>query len=362
MFEAHTINAQHKDLIHDVAYNYYGDRMATCSSDQFVKIWDQDEHGSWSLSAAWKAHSGSVWKVTWAHPEYGQVIATCSFDRTASIWEEIIDPNILKESGGRQWVRRANLVDSRTSVTDVRFTPKTIGLFLTTCSSDGILRIYEAPDIMNLSQWTHQHEVSSKLSCSCLSWTSSFNRLHVPLVAIGSDDNNVTAGPKVLIYEYTEAFRRFSKINESVPHCFDAVHDITFAPTLGRSFHLLAIATKNVRIVKVKPISDNMANVPGSLSKYEITTVATFEDHNYTVWRVSWNVLGTILASSGDDGCVRLWKSDKDFWKCVTVLKGDGSMSDTATASVAVASVSNPAKARYLKLGSISHPNQVPNH
>lgn len=38
MFEAHTINAQHKDLIHDVAYNYYGDRMATCSSDQFVKV------------------------------------------------------------------------------------------------------------------------------------------------------------------------------------------------------------------------------------------------------------------------------------------------------------------------------------
>lgn len=88
----------------------------------------------------------------------------------------LVDTNILKDSGGRQWVRRANLVDSRTSVTDVKFAPKTIGLFLTTCASDGILRIYEAPDIMNLSSWTHQHEVSSKLSCSCLTWTSSFNR------------------------------------------------------------------------------------------------------------------------------------------------------------------------------------------
>ncbi len=26
------------------------------------------------------------------------------------------------------------------------------------------------------------------------------------------------------------------------------------------------------------------------------------------VWRLSWNVTGTILASSGDDGCVKLWK------------------------------------------------------
>ena len=35
-----------------------------------------------------QTHSGSVWKVTWAHPEFGQVLATCSFDRTALIWEE----------------------------------------------------------------------------------------------------------------------------------------------------------------------------------------------------------------------------------------------------------------------------------
>jgi len=41
------------------------------------------------LTASWKAHSGSVWKVTWAHPDFGQVIATCSFDRTAAIWEEV---------------------------------------------------------------------------------------------------------------------------------------------------------------------------------------------------------------------------------------------------------------------------------
>lgn len=38
IFEAHTINAEHKDLIHDVAYDFYGQRMATCSSDQFVKV------------------------------------------------------------------------------------------------------------------------------------------------------------------------------------------------------------------------------------------------------------------------------------------------------------------------------------
>ena len=55
----------------------------------WLQVWDQDEHENWHLTASWKAHSGSVWKVTWAHPEFGQVLATCSFDRTAAVWEEI---------------------------------------------------------------------------------------------------------------------------------------------------------------------------------------------------------------------------------------------------------------------------------
>lgn len=38
LFEAQTIYADHKDLIHDVAYDFYGERMATCSSDQYVKV------------------------------------------------------------------------------------------------------------------------------------------------------------------------------------------------------------------------------------------------------------------------------------------------------------------------------------
>ena len=38
MFENQAIHTEHKDVIHDVAYDYYGQRMATCSSDQFVKV------------------------------------------------------------------------------------------------------------------------------------------------------------------------------------------------------------------------------------------------------------------------------------------------------------------------------------
>lgn len=46
-------------------------------------------------------------------------------------------------------------------------------------------------------------------------------------------------------------------------------------------------------------------------SKFEVQIVAQFDNHNSQVWRVSWNITSTLLASSGDDGCVRLWKGKK---------------------------------------------------
>ena len=35
-------------------------------------------------------------------------------------------------------------------------------------------------------------------------------------------------------------------------------------------------------------------------------------EHGRDVWRVEWNITGTVLASSGDDNCVRMWKQKFD--------------------------------------------------
>jgi nucleoporin SEH1 len=81
--------------------------------------------------------------------------------------------------------------------------------------------------------------------------------------------------------------------------------------------------------------------------------------------------MGTILASSGDDGCVRLWKDNYiNNWKCVAVLKGDGTSAQSAENAVStppnsshnLAAQQPLSTTRYYKLGSISHPNQVPWH
>ena len=62
-------------------YDYYGNRISTCSSDQTIKIWDKVE-GEYKNTYGWKAHNGSIWGIEWAHPSFGQLIASCSSDRT----------------------------------------------------------------------------------------------------------------------------------------------------------------------------------------------------------------------------------------------------------------------------------------
>ncbi|XP_072168675.1 nucleoporin SEH1-like [Diadema setosum] len=317
MFTAKSISAEHKDLIHDVAFDFYGQRMATCSSDQSVQVWDLGEDGEWHCTASWKTHSGSVWRVTWAHPEFGQVLASCSFDRSAGVWEERIGDSRPNERGKHHWARGAMLVDSRTSVSDVKFAPRHLGLQLATCSADGIVRIYEAPEVTNLATFNLQEEIHTKLNCSCLSWNPS--RVHPPMIAVGSDSSDPSGGGKVQIYEYKESERKWLKI-ETLNVITQAVHDLAFAPNLGRSYHMLAIATREIRIMTLTPIRRDQS--VGS-TRFEIKHAAQLDFKQSQVWRVSWNVTGTILAASSDDGYVRLFKANYlDKWKCIQELKG----------------------------------------
>jgi nucleoporin SEH1 len=315
-----SVNAEFMDTITDISYDHFGHRLALSSTDHTIQIWDLGHDGTYHLTSKFRSHSGSVWKVTWAHPEFGQILATCSLDRTAIIWEEVLDTKRSPDQPSH-WAKRATLVDSRTSLTDIRFAPKHLGLMLVTCATDGHVRIYEAPDITNISHWSLRDEFNCKMACSSITWNQS--RVHPPMLAVGSDDAN-SPSPKVLIYEYNENMRRWIKV-DSVASATDPVHDLSFAPYIGRSYHLLGIASKAVQIVKITSVPEATANANKcSTSLFDIKTVAQFDDHLSQVWRVSWNITGTILASSGDDGTVRMWKSNYlDSWKPLGVLNNN---------------------------------------
>jgi hypothetical protein len=49
---------------HDLQVDYYGKRLATCSSDRIIKIFDVGpEPGQQTLSANIAGHDGPVWQV-----------------------------------------------------------------------------------------------------------------------------------------------------------------------------------------------------------------------------------------------------------------------------------------------------------
>lgn len=348
--------------------------MATCSTDQVVKIWKLSDSGTWELNATIKSLCGSVWKVTWAHPEYGHIIATCSFDRSASIYEETVSDD--GQGMSVAWKRVHTLVEARSAVMDVAFAPKALGLMLATCAADGLVRIYEAYDVMNLSQWTPTQAINTRLpSCACLSWNPPLGRTGGSLLAVGSDDCHATggaapaapSGPRVLVYGMQES-GQFTQV-AAMATITSPVHDLAFAPNPGRSFHTLAVAADELRIVTLRPKQGSEEG-----QSLELALAAKFGEFGATVWRVSWNVTGTVLTATGDSGVVRLYRANYlDVWRQVGCLNaaftGEASADDptrpphTATPRPHTTTTPATGNAKFFSYGTgPSNPAQVAWH
>ncbi|MFH4977817.1 hypothetical protein AB6A40_004526 [Gnathostoma spinigerum] len=340
---------QQKDLIHHVAFDHHGRRVATSSSDMMVCVWDLSSNNTWIKTASWKSHGGPVWKVVWAHPEFGQILATCSFDRCVNIWEETVtnlDERVTrsgvhcgKARPQTQWKRRTQLVDSRHNVTDIEFAPRHLGLTLATVSSQGVVRIYEAQDIMNLSMWNLNHELSPfKHRCGTLTWSS--NRYTKPLLAIGSDatiipENAQLPFRRVIIYEYHDNLRKWQALDASslksiTDRVTHPVSDMAFAPSAGRSYHILAIASKEVVIYKLSE-QNKKTDVHGEQidtgepTDYDVQLLSCVGENSSSyiqIWRLSWNITGTVLTAGSSDGTVQIWKSALlNQWTLIGKLK-----------------------------------------
>ncbi|KAJ3400336.1 epoxide hydrolase, soluble (sEH) [Chytriomyces hyalinus] len=328
--------ADHDDVVHDVEYDYYGKHIATCSSDQRIKVWrlkessaiDAEMTPEWTTVDSWKAHDGSIAKVAWAHPEFGNVIASCSLDRTVKIWEEHENEPL---NSGRRWKLKATIADCKAMVQGIEFAPHHLGLKLATCSADGWVRIYEAADIMNIANWTLSGEFeaapgSKETDQLCISWCPS--RLQPQQLVVGCGDQNVARIYRLNANNQWTAF-------EHLPKHLGQVTDVAWAPNMGRSYQLIATGCKDnhVRFYKLTwedasktDEAVRLAQTTAGIAKgkWRVELASSFNDHQSEVWRVDWNIIGTVLSSCGLDGTVRLWKSTYlGDWSCCNVINGE---------------------------------------
>lgn len=310
----------HEDLILDVAYDFYGRQLATCSADQHVKIFDLDLTTSfWELNDSWRAHDSAVVRVEFSHPEFGHLLLSASYDRTVKVWEEQFEEPI---NSGRRWTKVATLSDSHGPIYDATFLPAHLGLKISAIGSDGKLRIYESTDPSDLSQWIIVDEflilknpVANHLQSDfSISWcTSKFS----------SEKFVISALDQAYIYYKNETTNKFV-LGLVLPEHKGLIRSVSWAPTMGRSYHLIATACKDgyVRIFKLYVNKDN--DDPDNL-KLEISLLNAFNDHIGEVWKVSWNLTGTILSSCGDDGLIRLYKANyANKFQCMSVISAEG--------------------------------------
>ena len=105
---------------------------------------------------------------------------------------------------------------------------------------------------------------------------------------IVNDQETILINFQVFVYEFNETGRRWIRV-ESIMTINDAVHDIAFAPNIGRSYLVLAVATnKDLRIISMKNSEDSSkksgvaiaTNVDNELSsKYQVRLAGHYNDH-----------------------------------------------------------------------------------
>jgi nucleoporin SEH1 len=77
------------------------------------------------------------------------------------------------------------------------------------------------------------------------------------------------------------------------------IHDLAWAPAMGRSYHLIACASREMSFH-----IHTLRREEGGLVHQSSVRIPSPSE----VWRVAWNSTGTVLATSAEDGTLSLWR------------------------------------------------------
>jgi len=301
------VDTRHGDMIHDAQFDYYGKRVATCSSDKTIKIHSVTEGNNAGVPLAdLRGHDGPVWQVAWAHPKFGGVLASCSYDRKVFIW---------KETNTNSWEIIYQYSGHELSVNSVAWAPHEYGLVLACASSDGHISILTFKESNNT--WETTRFAAHNVGVNAVSWApaaapssllSSSTLAHVgpaprKLVSGGSDK-------LVKVWVYNDTNGRWTEEEVLRAHQ-DWVRDVSWAPSIGLPSQIIASASQDCTVYIWTQEDPASTWVSKQLSR--------FPD---VVWRVSWSITGNILAVASGDNKVSLWKEGVDGeWKQVQSIE-----------------------------------------
>eukprot|EP00794_Sanderia_malayensis_P005824 gene5824-6521_t len=305
-----TVSTDHEDMIHDAQMDYYGKRLATCSSDRSVKIYEvigtsQRLVANLKGGKFWcnicctgfaletvftqvSVHDGPVWQVAWAHPMYGNLLASCSYDRKIIIWNEV----------GNEWTKLYESAHHDSSVNSICWAPHEFGLMLACGASDGAVSVISTSGDGN---WTLQKVPNAhSIGCNAVSWAPGMSSVSI----FGASNRDATTQVKkfvsggcdnlVKIWAYEEENARWVE-EETLDAHSDWVRDVAWAPNIGLPISTIASCSLDCKVIIWRKNEDDGGKwIPNVIQKF-----------NDVIWHVSWSITGNILAVSGADNKVK---------------------------------------------------------
>lgn len=322
-------------MIHDAQLDYYGKRLATCSSDRTIRVFEvvngemQKKEGQ-----VLRGHNGPVWQVAWAHPKYGHILASCSYDGKVLIWKE--QPQGQGQGGGfGTWTKIKEYSSHSASVNSVSWAPHELGAIVACASSDGKLSVLT---FKNDGTWGADIFNGHAIGCNAVSWApatlpgSLITPTQQPQAAPPAGANPeqssyatvkrfASAGCDnlVKIWGYREDQQAWVEEEVLEGHT-DWVRDVAWAPNIGLPRSYIATASQDRTVIiwtKDTPTS------PWTKTLLKPAAISGSDGNKFpdVVWRVSWSLAGNILAVSCGDGKVTLWKERlKGGWECVSEM------------------------------------------
>ncbi|KTB14515.1 Protein transport protein SEC13-2 [Nakaseomyces glabratus] len=292
------IENAHEGVIHHAALNYYGTRLATCSSDKTVKIFEiNDVNNSSSLLETLVGHEGPVWYADWCHPSLGEnLLATCGYDGKVLIWKE-------SGHGGKMQIIAKHAVHSA-SVNCVKWAPHEYGLILLCGSADGKISVVELKDGQIAS--TKILDNAHKFGVNSISWA--------PLVKTdSSDDGDETTAVKQFISGGNDNLVKIWKFDDdqetyvvadTLEGHKDAVTAVDWSPTTLLQSYVASVSNDKQCLVWTQDHSskkNDWKKISVNEGKFE-----------QKLGSVSWSLSGNLLAVSDDDKNVTIWKESGD--------------------------------------------------
>ncbi|XP_055585621.1 probable cytosolic iron-sulfur protein assembly protein Ciao1 [Uranotaenia lowii] len=190
-YECASVLNTHSQDVKKVEWHPHEDILASASYDNTIKLYKEDmADGDWASFETMASHESTVWSISFDGT--GKRLASCSDDQTVKIWQEYKPDNevgVVCPNNVPVWKCVCTLSGSHNrSIYDISWNKQT-GLLATACGDD-ILRIFKEVEGSNINEPTFEL-VATKLAHSQDVNTVEWNPIVHNLLVTTSDDGTI---------------------------------------------------------------------------------------------------------------------------------------------------------------------------